>query len=312
MSTKRNPIYVFGDDTSIGIFGVPIGSLVQVIDAGGGTPSFTQILDKTGFVDTTPISQYLASSNYATLDKDTTYGIATTGTDGLMSSADFSKLAGIAPGAGAALTKSEIEAMGIDAASVTGKTIAVSVPTGALFTDTVYNDTALIADIAANASGIAANVMDIATNTTNIATNTANIGTNAANIATNVTDIATNATDITTAVGDLDLKANIAGQVFTGAITATDITAQGNLGIMADADIIGKLNVVGGATIDADTTLDNLIINGTIDGPVAGAGTPGLVSQGASVANSTGSNVAANTTTINNLLISLRAAGIIA
>ena len=57
--------------------------------------------------------------------------------------ADEQKLAGIEAGATADQTKADIDALNIDAATVNGKTVEENVPAGAVFTDTVYDDTAL-------------------------------------------------------------------------------------------------------------------------------------------------------------------------
>lgn len=53
------------------------------------------------------------------------------------------KLQGIEDGATADQTKADIDALGIDSATVNGKTVDTSVPAGAVFTDTVYDDTTL-------------------------------------------------------------------------------------------------------------------------------------------------------------------------
>ena len=65
-------------------------------------------------------------------------------TDGLVDGRDVSvdglKLDGIEAGATADQTKLEIDALGIDAATVSGLTVETAVPVGALFTDTTYTD----------------------------------------------------------------------------------------------------------------------------------------------------------------------------
>ncbi len=68
---KRSPLYVFNNQTSTGIFEVPLESVVQVIDADGlGTPSMTQIVNKNTFHVGTTIQQYLATpAAYKELDK---------------------------------------------------------------------------------------------------------------------------------------------------------------------------------------------------------------------------------------------------
>ncbi len=68
---KRSPLYVFNDQTSTGIYEVPLESVVQVINAdGAGTPSMTQIVSKAMFHSGTTIQQYLATpAAYKELDK---------------------------------------------------------------------------------------------------------------------------------------------------------------------------------------------------------------------------------------------------
>lgn len=60
-----------------------------------------------------------------------------------------SKLAGIEEGATADQTKADIDALGIDAATVNGLTVETAVPAGAVFTDTVYDDSTLDARVSA-------------------------------------------------------------------------------------------------------------------------------------------------------------------
>lgn len=54
--------------------------------------------------------------------------------------AEKSKLAGIESGATADQTKEDIDLLGIDAATVNGLTVETAVPAGAVFTDTIYDD----------------------------------------------------------------------------------------------------------------------------------------------------------------------------
>ncbi len=62
---KRAPIYVFKDGNSVGVSEVPLESIVQVIDSDGvGTPSMTQIINKSGINRMTTVSQYLAQPSY--------------------------------------------------------------------------------------------------------------------------------------------------------------------------------------------------------------------------------------------------------
>ena len=66
------------------------------------------------------------------------------------SQAEKDKLAGIENGATADQTKADIDLLGVDSATVTGKTVGTNVPVGAVFTDTVYDGTAIRADVDAN------------------------------------------------------------------------------------------------------------------------------------------------------------------
>ncbi len=43
---RRNPIYIFQDTTSIGIYDVPLKSTVHIVDAGNGFPMFIQLVKK--------------------------------------------------------------------------------------------------------------------------------------------------------------------------------------------------------------------------------------------------------------------------
>ena len=73
-----------------------------------------------------------------------THTEATTSVSGFFSAADKTKLNGIESGATADQTKTEIDALGINAATVNGKTVLVNVPVNAVFTDTVYDDSGII------------------------------------------------------------------------------------------------------------------------------------------------------------------------
>ncbi len=68
---KRSPLYVFNNQTSTGIYDVPLESVVQVIDADGlGTPSMTQLISKATFHAGTTIQQYLATAvSFKELDR---------------------------------------------------------------------------------------------------------------------------------------------------------------------------------------------------------------------------------------------------
>ncbi len=81
MSARRNPVYVFKDRNSVGIYDVPLDSMVQIVDSdGAGNPLLTLLIDKTNLVDASIIGDYLNGSGYSNLDKDTTYTVGATNT----------------------------------------------------------------------------------------------------------------------------------------------------------------------------------------------------------------------------------------
>jgi hypothetical protein len=56
----RNPVYFFKDRNSTGIDLVPVGSLMNIIDADGqGTPTFILLIDKTNITDQTTIGDFI-------------------------------------------------------------------------------------------------------------------------------------------------------------------------------------------------------------------------------------------------------------
>ncbi len=66
---RRNPVYVFANGTSTGIYEVPLESIIQVINV-NGAPSMTQIVSKNLLGSTTTIQQYLnIPANYKELDR---------------------------------------------------------------------------------------------------------------------------------------------------------------------------------------------------------------------------------------------------
>ena len=66
--------------------------------------------------------------------------------EGAFIDGDKTKLDSIESGATADQTKADIDALGINAATVNGKTVETSVPAGAVFTDTVYDDSTTLKD----------------------------------------------------------------------------------------------------------------------------------------------------------------------
>ncbi len=67
---RRNPLYVFNDLLSVGIYDVPLESMVQINDRdGSGKPDVVQIIAKTGLNPSSTIAEFLADPS---LYKDNT------------------------------------------------------------------------------------------------------------------------------------------------------------------------------------------------------------------------------------------------
>lgn len=79
-------------------------------------------------------------------DLDSTSDVTFSTVNGRDLTTDGTKLDGIEVGATADQTKADIDSLGINAASVNSKTVETSVPAGAVFTDTVYDDSDVIKD----------------------------------------------------------------------------------------------------------------------------------------------------------------------
>jgi hypothetical protein len=91
-------------------------------------------VDNTADVDK-PVSTPTATALATKVDKVTGKDLSTNDFTDLLKT----KLDGIEEGATADQTKADIDALGVDAATVSGFTVGVSVPSNALFTDTVYS-----------------------------------------------------------------------------------------------------------------------------------------------------------------------------
>ncbi len=55
---RRNPLYIFKDTTSIGIFNIPLKSTVNIVDVGNGYPMFLQLLSKGEIDDPNKLNEY--------------------------------------------------------------------------------------------------------------------------------------------------------------------------------------------------------------------------------------------------------------
>jgi hypothetical protein len=91
-------------------------------------------VDNTADVDK-PVSTATSTALATKVDKVTGKGLSTNDFTDLLKT----KLDGIEEGATADQTKADIDALGVDAATVSGFTVGVNVPSGAVFTDTVYS-----------------------------------------------------------------------------------------------------------------------------------------------------------------------------
>lgn len=99
-------------------------------------------VDENGTTTNLDLSPYIDDTNLARLVSGTVNasGIATfTRDDASTFTVDMSVLLD-----GTVVTKETIDALGIDADTVNGKTVETSVPLGAVFTDTVYDDTDVV------------------------------------------------------------------------------------------------------------------------------------------------------------------------
>ncbi len=71
MSLRRNPLYVFKNGSALGIYEVPLESVVQVVDSdGAGTPLMTQLVSKALLNAGSTIDEYLnVPTAYIELDR---------------------------------------------------------------------------------------------------------------------------------------------------------------------------------------------------------------------------------------------------
>ncbi len=62
---KRNPVYLFNDTSSTGVFEIPLKSIIQILDDGTGNQIMVTIASKTGMNTGTTIGEFLSSpDNY--------------------------------------------------------------------------------------------------------------------------------------------------------------------------------------------------------------------------------------------------------
>ena len=68
---RRNPLFIFRNRDSVGIYDVPLESTVQIIDSDGkNTPKFIELIGKIGLAPTSDIEDLLNTpDNYIDLMK---------------------------------------------------------------------------------------------------------------------------------------------------------------------------------------------------------------------------------------------------
>ncbi len=70
---RRNPVYVFKNKDSTGIYDVPLESIIHIADF-NGKPSMTQLIDKSQLGQSTTMESYIATpAAYLELDRVTEY-----------------------------------------------------------------------------------------------------------------------------------------------------------------------------------------------------------------------------------------------
>jgi hypothetical protein len=167
---------------------------------------------------------------------------ATTTVSGFLSAADKSKLNGIETGATADQTKADIDALGVNAATVGGKTVLVDVPAGAVFTDTVYNDSALVTTLNTKVDKVAGKGLTTEDYSTAEKTKLAGIATGAqVNVGTNLG---------LTSLGDTQTLTSS-----TGTSTVLPIGSTMTAGLMAVADKTKLDGIATGAQVNSVTSV---------------------------------------------------------
>lgn len=147
----NDPISSIGTSTNVQNTLVDVGSILQTLSddkvdkiAGKGlsTEDFTTAeKNKLATVDPNAEENAVNSVNgqVGTVQLDADDITDTSTVNKFTTQADINKLAGIEFNATADQTKADIDALGIDSATVNGLTVETAVPSGAVFTDTTYN-----------------------------------------------------------------------------------------------------------------------------------------------------------------------------
>ncbi len=137
--TDTNTTYSIGDGgLTQKNFTTTLKTKLDGIESGATADQTKSDIDALG-INATSVSGFTVGKSVPSnaVFTDTTYTIGDGGlTTNDFTNADHTKLNGIETGATADQTKSDIDALGINASSVSGFTVGVSVPSSALFTDT--------------------------------------------------------------------------------------------------------------------------------------------------------------------------------
>ncbi len=168
---RRNPIYVFKDTTSQGIYEVPVESMIQIIDSDGvGTPLFTQITNKNGLSSGSTIADFLNIANsHIDLDRDTLSELEKVGNGWRLlgkNPANYATLGTNAVDLSDSQTVGEYGAKGVASFAVGTGTKAINMNSTALgsFNKGTSNET--IVEVGSGIAGIPKNALEIFSNGT--------------------------------------------------------------------------------------------------------------------------------------------------
>ncbi len=163
---RRNPIYVFKDQTSVGIYDVPLESMIQIIDSDGlGTPLFTQITGKSGLGGTSTIGDFLnTATNYLNLDRDTLSELEKVGSGWRLLGKDPANYVSVGLGAvdlSNSITPGNFGAKGETSFAVGTGTKATNTDSVAMGTCNVGTSTETIVEVGAGITNAPLNVFEI-------------------------------------------------------------------------------------------------------------------------------------------------------
>jgi len=117
--------------TDVNVTGATLNATSNVLTLTSDDGGADVTIDLSDFVNSSELNNALAGKQDKLLE-------------GAFVNGDKTKLDGIEDGATADQTKTDIDALGINASTVNGKTVETNVPSGAIFTDTVYDDSSVL------------------------------------------------------------------------------------------------------------------------------------------------------------------------